>query len=105
MMTPELLKSYQQHAQTLFDLSNEIKTIAEDCDVEQLLGTIRGGLTDIVRAVEPGNNLAIGKADAQARIAMIGDAVNIDCNIDQSEFLGNVAAAIFDSINNQLKTN
>lgn len=95
-MTTELLKAYQKHAQTLLDISNEIKTIAEDCDVEQLLGTVRGGLTDIVRAVEPDNELAI---------AMIGDTENIDCNIDQSDFLGNVAAAIFDSINNQLETN
>lgn len=96
MMTPELLESYQQHAQTLLDLSNEIKTIAKDCDVEQLLGTIRGGLTDIVKAIEPENNLAI---------AMIEDTVSIDCNIDQSDFLGNVAAAIFDNINSQLETN
>ena len=95
-MTTELLKAYQKHAQTLLDISNEIKTVAEDCDVEQLLGTVRGGLTDIVRAVEPDNELAI---------AMIGDTENIDCNIDQSDFLGNVAAAIFDSINNQLETN
>ena len=95
-MTPELLKAYQKRAQTLLDLSNEIKTIVEDCDVERLLGTVRGGLTDIVRAVEPDNELAI---------AMIGDTENIDCNIDQSDFLGNVAAAIFDSINNQLETN
>lgn len=95
-MTQELLKAYQQQAQTLLGLSNEIKTIAEDCDVEQLLGTVRGGLTDIVRAVEPDNNLAI---------AMIEDTENIDCNIDQSDFLGNVAAAIFDSINSQLEAN
>jgi hypothetical protein len=94
MMTPELLKSYQQHAQTLLDLTEEIKTIAEDCDVEQLLGTVRGGLTDIVRAIEPSNELAI---------AMIADTVNIDCEIDQSEFLGNVAAAVFNVIKSQLE--
>lgn len=95
-MTPELLESYQQHAQTLLDLTEEIKTIAEDCDVEQLLGSVRGGLTDIVKAIEPDNELAI---------AMIGDTVNIDCEMDQAEFLGNVAAAIFDNINSQLETN
>ncbi|MGB3652085.1 MAG: hypothetical protein WBA41_12850 [Rivularia sp. (in: cyanobacteria)] len=94
MMTPELLKSYQQHAHTLLDLTEEIKTIAEDCNVEQLLGTVRGGLTDIVRAIEPNNELAI---------AMIADTVNIDCEIDQSEFLGNVAAAVFNVIKGQLE--
>lgn len=93
-MTPELLKSYQQHAHTLLDLTEEIKTIAEDCNVEQLLGTVRGGLTDIVRAIEPNNELAI---------AMIADTVNIDCEIDQSEFLGNVAAAVFNVIKGQLE--
>lgn len=93
-MTPELLKSYQQHAQTLLDLTEEIKAIAEDCNVEQLLGTVRGGLTDIVRAIEPQNELAI---------AMIADTVNIDCEIDQSEFLGNVAAAVFNVIKGQLE--
>ncbi len=73
-----------------------MKTIAEDCDVEKLLATVRGGLTDIVKAIEPDNQLAI---------AMIGDTVNIDCKIDQSEFLGGAAAAIFNTINDQLEKN
>ena len=94
MMTQELLKAYQQHAHTLLDLTEEVKSIAEDNDCEELLGTIRGGLTNIVRAIEPGNELAI---------AMIADTTNIDCEIDQSEFLGNVAAAVFNTIKERLE--
>ena len=93
MMTQELLKAYQQHAHTLLDLSEEIKAIAEDSDVEEMLGTVRGGLTDIVRVIEPQNELAI---------AMIQDTTNIDCEIDQSEFLGSVAAAVFNIIKERL---
>ena len=94
MMTQELLKAYQQHAHTLLDLTEEVKSIAEDSDVEEMLGTVRGGLTNIVRAIEPGNELAI---------AMIADTTNIDCEIDQSEFLGNVAAAVFNTIKERLE--
>ena len=92
-MTPEL-KAYQLHAKTLIDILEQVKLLASDCDVEEMLGTARDGLTSIIQAIEPHNELAL---------AMIEDTVNIDCEIDQSEFLGNVAAAIFNTINNKLE--
>ena len=94
-MTPEILKAYQQHAQTLIDILEEVQSIASECNVETFLSTARDGLTSIVRAVEPRNELAI---------AMIQDTTNIDCEIDQSSFLGNIAAAILNTINSQLET-
>lgn len=93
MMT-ELLRAYQRHAKTLIDILSEAKELAsQDYDAESLLCTVRDGLRYIVSEIQPSNVLAA---------VMIQDASTIDCNIDQSEFLSNVAAAILNVINAEL---
>lgn len=93
MMT-ELLRAYQRHTKTLIDILTEAKELAsQDYDANGLLDTVRDGLSSIVSEIQPSNVLAA---------VMIQDASSIECGIDQSEFLGNVAAAILNVINAEL---
>ncbi|NJL79481.1 MAG: hypothetical protein HC836_42210 [Richelia sp. RM2_1_2] len=93
MMT-ELLRAYQRHTKTLIDILNEAKELAsQDYDAESLLCTVRDGLRYIVSEIQPSNVLSI---------AMIQDTSSIECNIDQSEFLTNVAAAVLNVINAEI---
>lgn len=93
-MKQELLKAYQLQAQSLVDILEEAQLIAENRSIEPFLNTARKSLIRLVGAIEPENKLAI---------AMIEDTENIECEIDQSNFLGNVAAAIINTINSQLE--
>lgn len=94
-MIAELLKAHQRHIQTLIEVLNELKYLAnEEYDTDRLLDNIRGSLNYIVSEVEPSNVLAM---------AMIQDASSIQCCIDQSEFLINAASAILNRINAEME--
>jgi|GEM_PF-6695282 len=92
-MNDALLAAYRNHASDLKDLLGETKDLASsDITCDTLLGIARDGLSKILKAIEPNNELAL---------AMISDSENIECEIDQAEFLINVASAILNKLSKQ----
>lgn len=92
-MNIETLQSYRNHASDLKDLLQETKDFAStDIDCDTLLGIARDGLSKILKVIEPNNELAL---------AMISDSENIECEIDQAEFLINAASAILNKLTKQ----
>lgn len=92
-MNIETLQAYRNHASYLKDLLEEVKELAStDITCDRLNGIARDGLSKILEALEPNNELAL---------AMIQDSSNIECEIDQAEFLINVASAILNKLSKQ----